>query len=104
MRFRLDRGRQRAGRGGAVGQAADDRGVERGSVGEVIPAVVPAKAGTAVPYRLTAEYGSRPSFHSAGTTKADMTHRTTPPFRADHVGSLLRPAALKQARAQFAQG
>src|SRR5690242_18958111 len=30
--------------------------------------------------------------------------RTTPPFRADHVGSLLRPAALKQARAQFAQG
>ena len=33
-----------------------------------------------------------------------MTQRTTPPFRADHVGSLLRPAALKQARAQFAQG
>ena len=24
--------------------------------------------------------------------------RTKPPFRADHVGSLLRPAALKQAR------
>jgi 5-methyltetrahydropteroyltriglutamate--homocysteine methyltransferase len=33
-----------------------------------------------------------------------MTLRTTPPFRADHVGSLLRPAALKQARAQFAKG
>ncbi len=33
-----------------------------------------------------------------------MTQRTTPPFRADHVGSLLRPAALKQARAQFAKG
>ena len=30
--------------------------------------------------------------------------RTTPPFRADHVGSLLRPAALKEARAKFAQG
>jgi 5-methyltetrahydropteroyltriglutamate--homocysteine methyltransferase len=30
--------------------------------------------------------------------------RTTPPFRADHVGSLLRPAALKEARAQHAQG
>jgi 5-methyltetrahydropteroyltriglutamate--homocysteine methyltransferase len=30
--------------------------------------------------------------------------RTVPPFRADHVGSLLRPAALKQARAQFAKG
>jgi 5-methyltetrahydropteroyltriglutamate--homocysteine methyltransferase len=31
-----------------------------------------------------------------------MTQRTKPPFRADHVGSLLRPAALKQAREQFA--
>ena len=31
-------------------------------------------------------------------------HRTTPPFRADHVGSLLRPAALTQARAQHKQG
>jgi len=32
-----------------------------------------------------------------------MTQRTIPPFRADHVGSLLRPSALKQARAQFAK-
>jgi 5-methyltetrahydropteroyltriglutamate--homocysteine methyltransferase len=32
------------------------------------------------------------------------TQRTTPPFRADHVGSLLRPAALKEARAKHAQG
>src|SRR5204862_6487263 len=30
--------------------------------------------------------------------------RTKPPFRADHVGSLLRPAALKEARAKRAQG
>jgi 5-methyltetrahydropteroyltriglutamate--homocysteine methyltransferase len=30
--------------------------------------------------------------------------RTTPPFRADHVGSLLRPAALLKARQQHAQG
>src|SRR5579884_2396454 len=30
--------------------------------------------------------------------------RTSPPFRADHVGSLLRPAALKDARAQRAEG
>src|SRR5208337_3859190 len=30
--------------------------------------------------------------------------RTAPPFRADHVGSLLRPAALKEARAKFSQG
>jgi len=33
-----------------------------------------------------------------------MSQRTTPPFRADHVGSLLRPAALRDARAQFATG
>jgi len=30
--------------------------------------------------------------------------RTKPPFRADHVGSLLRPAALKDARAKRARG
>ncbi len=30
--------------------------------------------------------------------------RTKPPFRADHVGSLLRPAALKDARAKRAKG
>jgi len=30
--------------------------------------------------------------------------RTQPPFRADHVGSLLRPAALRQARDKFAKG
>ncbi|MGH6968605.1 MAG: 5-methyltetrahydropteroyltriglutamate--homocysteine S-methyltransferase [Stellaceae bacterium] len=33
-----------------------------------------------------------------------MTQRTKPPFRADHVGSLLRPAALKQARERRAKG
>jgi 5-methyltetrahydropteroyltriglutamate--homocysteine methyltransferase len=31
-------------------------------------------------------------------------HRTKPPFRADHVGSLLRPAALKAARERHAKG
>src|ERR1700733_1004777 len=30
--------------------------------------------------------------------------RTSPPFRADHVGSLLRPAALKAARERRAKG
>src|ERR1700744_126765 len=30
--------------------------------------------------------------------------RTKPPFRADHVGSLLRPAALKEARERRARG
>jgi 5-methyltetrahydropteroyltriglutamate--homocysteine methyltransferase len=33
-----------------------------------------------------------------------MTRRVTPPFRADHVGSLLRPAALHAARDDFAAG
>jgi 5-methyltetrahydropteroyltriglutamate--homocysteine methyltransferase len=33
-----------------------------------------------------------------------MTPRTSPPFRADHVGSLLRPEKLLQARARFAAG
>jgi 5-methyltetrahydropteroyltriglutamate--homocysteine methyltransferase len=33
-----------------------------------------------------------------------MTWRTEPPFRADHVGSLLRPAALREARSDAADG
>ena len=33
-----------------------------------------------------------------------MTQRTKPPFRADHVGSLLRPPELLQAREDFAAG
>jgi 5-methyltetrahydropteroyltriglutamate--homocysteine methyltransferase len=33
-----------------------------------------------------------------------MSKRTTPPFRADHVGSLLRPPELLQAREGHAQG
>jgi 5-methyltetrahydropteroyltriglutamate--homocysteine methyltransferase len=33
-----------------------------------------------------------------------MTARTKPPFRADHVGSFLRPAALKAAREKAAAG
>jgi len=32
-----------------------------------------------------------------------MSKRTKPPFRADHVGSLLRPVALKKAREQRAK-
>src|SRR5665811_1972280 len=33
-----------------------------------------------------------------------MSQRTTPPFRADMVGSLLRTAPLKDARAKHAKG
>jgi len=33
-----------------------------------------------------------------------VSNRNKPPFRADHVGSLLRPAALKEAREKHAKG
>src|SRR5262249_40035022 len=33
-----------------------------------------------------------------------MAQRTTPPFRADHVGSFLRPPELLDARERFQQG
>ena len=33
-----------------------------------------------------------------------MTQRTTPPFRADHVGSLLRTGPLKEARTKHLRG
>src|SRR5258706_11481413 len=33
-----------------------------------------------------------------------MTQRTNPPFRADHVGSLLRPAGLHEARDKARRG
>jgi 5-methyltetrahydropteroyltriglutamate--homocysteine methyltransferase len=38
------------------------------------------------------------------TADATPTSRTTPPFRADHVGSLLRPPKLLQAREERAAG
>jgi methionine synthase II (cobalamin-independent) len=37
-------------------------------------------------------------------TQTQAGRRTTPPFRADHVGSLLRPTELLQARDDFAAG
>lgn len=40
----------------------------------------------------------------AGGTVRSMTTRSAPPFRADHVGSLLRPAELLAARAQHRVG
>jgi 5-methyltetrahydropteroyltriglutamate--homocysteine methyltransferase len=33
-----------------------------------------------------------------------MMQRARPPFRADHVGSLLRPQRVRDARARFAKG
>ncbi len=40
----------------------------------------------------------------ATTESTETGRRTTPPFRADHVGSLLRPPRLMQAREKFAAG
>jgi len=40
----------------------------------------------------------------AGCHKDFFMQRTTPPFRADVVGSFLRPAAIKEARKQFQAG
>src|SRR5664280_3186145 len=46
----------------------------------------------------------RPSERGRPTgTVVEVTRRTSPPFRADHVGSLLRPPALMHARAAFAE-
>jgi 5-methyltetrahydropteroyltriglutamate--homocysteine methyltransferase len=36
--------------------------------------------------------------------RVDALTREQPPFRAEHIGSLLRPAALLQQRERFARG
>jgi 5-methyltetrahydropteroyltriglutamate--homocysteine methyltransferase len=46
--------------------------------------------------------GQIPGPHALTPLRTAM--RPRPPFRADHVGSLLRPSALKEARAQCAAG
>ena len=47
----------------------------------------------------------RPSSRDRRGVEEDrMTWRSEPPFRADHVGSLLRPPELLQARAEHAAG
>jgi 5-methyltetrahydropteroyltriglutamate--homocysteine methyltransferase len=40
----------------------------------------------------------------SGNPEETMTQRTKPPFRADHVGSILRTAPVKQARAKREKG
>jgi 5-methyltetrahydropteroyltriglutamate--homocysteine methyltransferase len=40
----------------------------------------------------------------SATAEAPVSQRTRPPFRADHVGSLLRPPELREARAAHAAG
>jgi 5-methyltetrahydropteroyltriglutamate--homocysteine methyltransferase len=46
----------------------------------------------------------KPAGDDERTKRTKKMQRTKPPFRADHVGSLLRPAALKQARERRAKG
>src|SRR6185503_13644676 len=63
-------------------------------------------------WQASPEYGIRRSRHNARDTdprdtnrgNPAMTARTTPPFRADHVGSLLRPKELQAARAAWKAG
>src|ERR1700729_716765 len=45
-----------------------------------------------------------PGRATALLSRFDMSIRTTPPFRADHVGSLLRPPELARARADHRAG
>src|SRR5579871_7066538 len=45
-----------------------------------------------------------PAFAGMMQCRGKRMPRTSPPFRADHVGSLLRPAALKEARAKRQKG
>ena len=66
-----------------------------------LPSVVP-RSGDHPPGWHTA-----PASRRAMTSPAcgrDLMQRTKPPFRADHVGSLLRPAPLKEARAKREKG
>src|SRR5262245_17187391 len=59
---------------------------------------------TALEYGLPLSRGrQRPSSRQTIDNARPM-QRTKPPFRADHVGSLLRPAALKDARAKREKG
>jgi len=80
--FRLDRGRQYPGRGAAMGEAAHDRraGPPRYG-GDRFPHTPP-------PAPRVLNQGSRHATNQA------------PRFAADHVGSLLRPAALKEGARQ----
>ncbi len=57
----------------------------------------------ALPCRCECYHSPRRPLHGTRYGHSVST-RTTPPFRADHVGSLLRPPELLSARQQFAEG
>ena len=120
MRLRLDRGGQRADRGAAVGEDARGRRDRRRGVGEVSSSSPRSGEGWgALPDVRTRGHSSSdalrrrfcraPKRHAPeqscrGIQGVKIMQRTTPPFRADHVGSLLRTAPLKEARDQARQG
>src|SRR5690242_13148100 len=54
--------------------------------------------------RNAAQSDPSPSTGRGKVIPVPMTQRIAPPFRADHVGSLLRTPALKAAREQHARG
>src|SRR5262245_849120 len=131
MRLRLDRGRQHPHRGAAMGQDARDRRARRGSLGEVsalelvqrapsplwgegggsgplpiaTPAVPPSpRALTRADLSPVGRGGASDDAANCRMREFKDMQRTKPPFRADHVGSLLRTAPLKEARARRERG
>src|SRR5450759_1762538 len=64
--------------------------------------LIPAEAGIQISHKTLSPRFRGDERKSVGDQS--MTQRTAPPFRADMVGSLLRTAPLKEARAKFAKG
>jgi methionine synthase II (cobalamin-independent) len=86
-----DRGGRRGGLGVSGGQTTDDRGrILLSSTLSLVFVLL-----FCPPSSVLCPLSSFPE---------QLMNRTTPPFRADHVGSLLRPKALHEARAQRAKG
>ena len=93
---------QRSGLAGRMTAAMCSRATENRACHHRAGAAAPrpgdlAKAGTVL--RLLNRDGLDKPGHDQNGSET-MGQRTTAPFRADHVGSLLRPAALKDARAK----
>ena len=60
--------------------------------------------GTAPAVLWLSKSKARPVQRRAEFAEETMSQRTKPPFRADHVGSLLRTAPVKEARAKREKG
>ena len=63
------------------------------------------RQGVPPPDMLSVKQFKTPGCWAGGLFAEDTTmQRTKPPFRADHVGSILRTAPIKQARVQREKG